>query len=72
MHIEIGDDGRYNMTSMGIFTFQRESGSHIRLRDVMFVLGLKKNLISVAILEDCGYDVIFNKGKSFLRNIAMG
>jgi len=36
----------------------------------MFSLGLKKNLISIATLEDCGYDVIFNKGKEFLRHIA--
>ena len=24
------------------------------------------------VLEDCGYDVIFNKGKVFLRHIATG
>jgi len=34
--------------------------------------GLKKNLVSVAILEDKGYDVVFGKGKAFLRHIAMG
>jgi len=38
----------------------------------LFVLGLKKSLISVVILEDHGYDVIFNKGKTFLRHIAIG
>ena len=32
---------------------------------------LKKNLVSVAILEDKGYDVIFSKGKEFLQHIAM-
>ena len=37
----------------------------------MFVVGLKKNLIYVVVLEDRGYDVIFNKGKTFLRHIAM-
>lgn len=36
----------------------------------MFIPGLEKNLIFVAVLEDHGYDVIFSKGKSFLRNIA--
>jgi hypothetical protein len=72
MHIEIGDDGRYNMTRIGTVTFQRESGSPLRLKDVMFVPGLKKNLISVAVLEDHGYDVIFSKGKAFLRHIATG
>ena len=38
----------------------------------MFVLGLKKNLVSASILEDHVYDVIFNKGKVFLRHISMG
>lgn len=38
----------------------------------MFVPGLKKNLNSVVVLEDRGYDVIFSKGKSFLRHIAIG
>jgi len=36
----------------------------------MYVLDLKKNLVSVAILEDLGYDVIFRKGKVFLHHIA--
>jgi len=65
IHIKLGDDGRYNMTC------ERELGSSLRLKDVMFVLGLKKNLISIAVLEDRGYDVIFNKGKTFLIHIAM-
>jgi hypothetical protein len=32
----------------------------------MHVPGLKKNLVSVAMLEDRGYDVVFSDGKSFL------
>ena len=38
----------------------------------MYVPGLKKNLVSIAMLEDHGYDVIFSKGKAFLRHIASG
>jgi hypothetical protein len=38
----------------------------------MYVPGLKKNLVSVAMLEDKGYDVVFSKGKAFLRHIATG
>lgn len=36
----------------------------------MFVLGLKNNLVSLAMLEDRGYDVIFKKGKALLRHIS--
>ena len=70
MHIEMGDDGRYRRTDIETVTFQRESSSPLTLKYVMYVLGLKKNLVSVSMLEDHGYDVIFSKGKSFLRHIA--
>ena len=72
MHIEMGDDGRYNATGLGTVTFQRELGSPFTLRDVMYVSGLKKNLVSISMLEDRAYDVIFSKGMSFLRHIATG
>ena len=36
----------------------------------MYVPGLKKNLVSITVLEEHGYDVIFSKGKVFLRHIA--
>jgi len=38
----------------------------------MFVPCLKKNSIFVAVLEDYGCEVIFRKGKAFLRHITMG
>ena len=38
----------------------------------MHVPGLKKNLVSVAMLEDKGYDVVFSEGKAFLRSKTMG
>ena len=41
------------------------------MTDVKYVPGLKKNLVSVAMLEDKGYDVVFSKGKVFLRHITM-
>eukprot|EP00253_Pinus_taeda_P005675 PITA_05675 len=72
MHIEMEDDGKYSVTSISIVTFQRESGSPHILRDVMYVPGLKKNLVFVSMLEDNGYDVIFSKGKALLRHIATG
>ena len=70
MLIEMGDDGRYSVSRVGMVAFQREHGAHITLRDVKYVLGLKKNLVSIAMLEDKGYDIVFSKGKAFLRHIA--
>lgn len=49
-----------------------EYGSPLKLTYVMYVPGLKKNLVFVVVLEDYGYDLIFRKGKAFLRHITMG
>jgi len=68
MNIKMVYDGRYNATGIGIVTFQRESGSPLKLKDVMFIPGLKKNFVSITVLEDHGYDLIFRKGKTFLRH----
>jgi hypothetical protein len=38
----------------------------------MHVPGLKKNILSIAMLEDRGYDVVFSSGKSYLRHKEMG
>jgi hypothetical protein len=54
------------VTDIGTITFQRESGKPFQLKDVMHVPGLKKNMVSVAMLEDGGYDDVFNDGKAFL------
>eukprot|EP00253_Pinus_taeda_P005132 PITA_05132 len=70
MHIEMGDDGKYNVLGVGMVAFQREHGAPLTLIDVKYVPGLKKNLVLVAMLEDKGYDVVFSKGKTFLRHIA--
>eukprot|EP00253_Pinus_taeda_P029002 PITA_29002 len=72
MHIEMGDDGRYSVLGVGTVAFEREHGCPLTLIDVIYVPGLKKNLVSITMLEEKGYDVVFSKGKVFLRRIAMG
>ena len=72
MHIELGDDGWYSATGIGTITFQRALGKLFHLKYVMHVAGLKKNLVSVTMLEDRGYDVVFIEGKVFLRHKAIG
>ena len=69
MHIEMGDDERFSVLGVGTVAFQREHGALITLTDVKYVPGLKKNLVSVTMLEEKGYDDVFNKGKAFLRHI---
>ena len=72
MHIKMGDDGRYSATRIGTVTFQRQLGKPFLLKYVMHVPGLKKNLVSVTMLEDGGYDVLFSEGGTFLQHKATG
>ena len=72
MHIDMGNDGKYHVSGEGTVVFQREHGAPLTLTDVKYVPRLKKNLVSVTMLEDKGYDVVFSKGKAFLRHISMG
>ena len=72
MHIEMGDDGKYNVTGVGTITFQGEHLAPLTLKNVMHVPKLMKNLVCIAMLEDRGYDVIFLKGKVFLQHIPTG
>ena len=72
VQIEMGDDGRYSVTGIGTISFERDSGKPFILKDVMHVPGLKKNLISVAMLEDKGYYVVFSEAKAFLRSKTTG
>ena len=54
MRIEMGDNGRYNVSGVGIVAFQREHGTLLTFIDLTYVLGLKKNLVLVVMLEDKG------------------
>jgi len=67
--IEMGNDEKYSVLGVGMVAFQREHGARITLTDVKYVPGLKKNLVSIVMLEDRGYDVVSSKGKFFLRHI---
>ena len=48
---------------MGTLTFDRGPKPPLRVSDVLYVPGMKKNLISVSALEDKGYDVLFRRGR---------
>jgi len=45
MCIEMGDDGKYRVSSEGMVVFQREHGAPLSMTNVKYVPGLKKNLV---------------------------
>ena len=64
--VELGDDTTYKIEGVGSISFQLDSGTIFHIEDILYVPGLKKNLLSVAILEDKGYKVIFMDKKVLL------
>jgi hypothetical protein len=67
IHVELGDDAKYVVKGEGTILFQLESGGSFEAQDVLYVLGLKKNFLSVSVMEDKGFAVMFKKGKVLIR-----
>ena len=55
----MGNLSKLNPVGKGIVQLQRENGKIIPLHDVLHVPGLGMNLISVSVLQDRGYNVLF-------------
>jgi hypothetical protein len=47
--------------------FQLESGGSFDAYEVLYLPGLKKNLLSISAMEDKGYEVNFRRGWIFIR-----
>jgi hypothetical protein len=62
----LGDDGTYAIKGIGSTSFQLQSGNVFHIEEILYVPGLKKNLIFVAVLESKGYTVAFSKGKALM------
>jgi hypothetical protein len=63
LEVVLGDDSIVKEVGIGTISFQRESHCPILVRDVLYVLGLKMNLISISTIKDMGYQVVFCNGQ---------
>ena len=64
--MELGDNGTYAIEGIGSTSLKLESGWSLHLEEVLYVPRLKKNLLSVGVLEDKGYIVVVTKGKDIM------
>ena len=55
------------MKGVGATSFQLDSGKTLRMRDVLLVPRMTRNLVAVLALEDEGYDVIFSRGRVLIQ-----
>ena len=61
--VNLGDDYQYPIKGSGESSFKLDSGKSIKMKDVLFVLGLKKNLLSISALDAKGMRVAFVDGQ---------
>lgn len=67
MQIVVCDKSQKGIRVSGVVPFRMESGSLLRVKDVLFVLELKYNVLSVSVIEQKGFEMIFQDGKARLR-----
>lgn len=61
--VTIGDDSTHFVKRIGTCTIKFKLGKLIHLSRDLYVLSIKRNLISISTLEDDGYKVTFMEGK---------
>ena len=55
----LGDDYQYPIKGMGESSYKLDFGKSMKMKDVMHVPGLKKNLLSILALDKKGFRVVF-------------
>ena len=63
LDIELGDNTNYNAAGLGTIAFRKGLDDLLEVKDVLYVPGLKKNLLSISQIEDKGMVVTFVGGR---------
>ena len=61
--VELGDNNNYAVKGLGSTSLKLENGAKLHLSNILYVLGLKNNLLSISCLEEKGDSVAFIDGK---------
>ena len=61
--VKLGDDYQYPIKCSGESSYKIDSRKYMKMQDVLFVPGLKKNLLSISTLDAKGMRVAFVYGK---------
>lgn len=66
VHVELGDDATYAIQGVGSTSFRLDSRIILHIEAILFVPGLKKNLLSISALEDKGFRVTLMDDKALM------
>ena len=61
--VMLGDDSQYTIKGMRESSYNLDSGKSMKMKDVLYVPVVKKNLISISTLDKKGFRVAFMDGK---------
>ena len=61
--VMLGDDSQYPIKGLGEASYKLDSGKPMKMKDVLYVPGLKKNILSISALDKKGFIVSFIDGK---------
>ena len=61
--VNLGDDYQYPIKGIGAAIYKHDFGTPMRMKEVLYVLGLKKNLLFISALDKKGYRVAFIDGQ---------
>jgi hypothetical protein len=61
--VTLGDDYQYPIKGIGESNYKLDSENSITMKDILYVPGLKKNLLSVSTLDKKGYRIAFIDGE---------
>jgi hypothetical protein len=64
--VTLGDDYQYLIKGVGESNYKLNSGNSMKMKDVLYVPGLTKNLLSISTLEKKGFRVAFIDGEVFM------
>jgi hypothetical protein len=65
LQVELGDDSRDAVKGIGEASIQLDSGNPLSIKYIVFIQGLKKDLLSISTLEDKGLKYISWMAKLF-------
>jgi hypothetical protein len=61
--VTLGDDYQYPIKGVGESNHKLNSGNSLKIKDILYVPGFTKNLLSVSYLEKKGFRVSFIDGE---------
>ena len=64
--VTLGDDYKYPIKGIGESRYKLDYGTSMEMKEVLYVLGLKRNLLSISTLDKKGYRVSFIYGQVLL------